>query len=232
MSKADARHRPDSCGWRPTSGRCRSPLGDTIMLSLRSILDVPRVYQSFQELGGFFGARLRFLRRSGFDFEGANVIDVGCGPGFMRPHLPASARYFGFDTDRRYIDYARAQDQVNAEYLCQVFDASSISITGLADIVMMNGLLHHLDDDTARALIRDAADCLVPGGHLLTLDGCYRPGQSLFRRKILDWDRGRHVRDEDGYLGLFDGVGLQVDVVHDGRSSRIPYDFICITARK
>lgn len=202
------------------------------MLSLRSILNMPRVYQSFQEAGGFFGARLRFLKRSGLNLEDAKVVDVGCGPGFMRPHLPDSARYFGFDTDRRYIDYAKKRNQRDATYLCQAFDASSGDLTGLVDVVMMNGLLHHLNDQTARRLIRDAAACLRPGGCIVTLDGCYRPDQSLFRKKLLDWDRGEHVRTEEGYLDLFKGSDLDVATMHDAHASRVPYDFLWITGRK
>jgi SAM-dependent methyltransferase len=202
------------------------------MLPLRAVLQLPRMYQWFQEAGGFFGARLRFLRRSGLDLDGATVIDVGCGPGFMRRHLPASVQYFGFDTDPGYIDYAKNHDHGNATYLCQIFDASSVALTGPADVVMMNGLLHHLDDDTARSLIADAAACLKPGGCIVTLDGCYRPGQSRFRKKLLDWDRGEHVRTVAGYLDLFGGAGLQVSSIYDGGVSRVPYDFVWITAWK
>jgi len=202
------------------------------MLSLRAILNMPRAYQLFQEAGGFFGARLHFLRASGLNLDGAEVIDVGCGPGYVRPHLPASVRYFGFDTDQRYIDHAKRHNQQNATYLCQIFDASSVALTGPADVVMMNGLLHHLDDQTARSLIRDAAACLKPGGCIVTLDGCYRPGQSKFRKKLLDWDRGEHVRTEGGYLDLFADTGLQVSTIYDGNASRVPYDFLWITARK
>ncbi len=202
------------------------------MPSLRDVLKMPRMYQLFQEAGGFFGARLRFLRRSGLALDGAWVIDVGCGPGFIRRHLPDSVQYFGFDTDQRYIDYAKAHNRQGATYLCQIFDASSVAITGPADVVMMNGLLHHLDDATARSLIADAAACLKPGGCIVTLDGCYRPGQSWVVKILLDGDRGEHVRTQEGYLDLFAGTGLAVSAICDGKVSRVPYDFIWITARK
>src|SRR5690606_18166086 len=64
------------------------------------------------------------------------------------------------------------------------------------------GVLHHLDDAEARALLAGARAALAPGGWLVTIDGCFAPGQHPLARHLLRQDRGRHVRDREGYVAL------------------------------
>ena len=67
---------------------------------------------------------------------------------------------------------------------------------------MMNGLLHHLDDDEASALLGVLRRALKPSGVLFTLDGCLRDGLSRVANWVIRHDRGRHIRTEDGYRQL------------------------------
>src|SRR3954447_16479117 len=116
------------------------------MVDLRDALSIPLVYQLFQTTGGFFGARLRAMQKYLQIPEQARIVDVGCGPGFLRQYLPASCTYYGFDTDQRYIDWARRDPQPNAAYECKIFDKAVAAQLAPVDVIMMNGLLHHLTD--------------------------------------------------------------------------------------
>jgi SAM-dependent methyltransferase len=197
----------------------------------RNILAVSQVYQAFQRSGGFFGARLKSLERYLKINDGETIVDVGCGPGYLLDHLPTSCRYYGFDTDKGYIEHARAKNAPNAEFHLGIFDEEAASRVKPADVILMTGLLHHLTDEEARALLSVSMETLRPGGRLLTLDGCYRSGQSLFKKKLLDWDRGEYVRAERGYRELFPSqMALEVHIDED--LSRIPYTFISIVARR
>ena len=100
------------------------------------------------------------------------------------------------------------------------------------DVIMMNGLLHHLTDQEARELLAVAAASLAPGGKIFTLDGCYTPSQSLFRKKLLDWDRGCYVRTQGAYESLFPASGVAVRSHVDEDFARVPYTFISIIASK
>jgi SAM-dependent methyltransferase len=66
----------------------------------------------------------------------------------------------------------------------------------------MNGLLHHLDNTDASALLRDVRRALKPTGVLFTLDGCLRDGNSWVANWVVRHDRGHHVRSEDEYRQL------------------------------
>ena len=201
-------------------------------MDIRNILNAPTLYQFFQRSGGFFGARLRAMERH-LPLPSAGVIvDIGCGPGALRSHLPRTCRYIGYDTDQRYIDHARIHHADNADYHCRIFDGAESARVRPADVIMMNGLLHHLTDSQARTLLQDAFAALPPGGRIFTLDGCYTAGQTRFRKVLLDWDRGEHVRTANGYAGLFDEGTGQVRSFVAEDLSWFPYSWICHVATK
>lgn len=94
------------------------------------------------------------------------------------------------------------------------------------DLVIMNGLLHHLDDRDVIALFKRIKHLLKPSGKIVTLDGCYVERQSPIVRKLLDFDRGKYVRDEKTYVSLASEVfGSAIpDIRHD--LFRIPYTLL------
>jgi len=69
-------------------------------------------------------------------------------------------------------------------------------------------LLHHLDDDTALAVLRMVSSRLAPGGRLVALDPCFTADQHPLARWLVKCDRGQNVRTRKGYealaLGAFD----------------------------
>lgn len=201
-------------------------------MSVSDVLEHPLAYQYFQQAGGFFGARgkaiNRFLRLS----PGDRVADVGCGPGFIVNVLPRTLSYVGFDTDQRYIDYAtRRFSDRSASFFCESFNQSSAAREGPFDVVMLNGLIHHLPDHEALETIRLIRRSLKPGGRVFTLDGCYVPDQSLMARLMLRYDRGDYVRNATEYSALLGAAFDDVDVHIDHSLSWFPYTWIVMVAR-
>ncbi|MEM9035262.1 MAG: class I SAM-dependent methyltransferase [Actinomycetota bacterium] len=199
-------------------------------MGLKDVFDHPLVYQRFQEAGGFFGARTKAIDAHLSIEPGARILDIGCGPGFLLDELPADIHYTGYDTDAGYIDFASGRFGARGDFVCGRFDAAAAAAHGTADIVMMNGVLHHLDDDEAQATLGVVSGALGPGGTLFTLDGCYVEGQSRIARRLLDNDRGEFVRTEAGYRGLLDERFPTVEVHIDSGWSRVPYTFIVMVA--
>jgi SAM-dependent methyltransferase len=193
---------------------------------VKRFLEAPAVYQSFQKLGGFFGARVKCIEAYLDLKAGDRIMDIGCGPGYIVDHLPSGVEYLGFDTDPRYIAHAQKLFGSKGSFYCQPFDDACAEAHGPADVVMMNGLIHHLDDATAGQVLQTVRMVLKPSGVLFTLDGCFREGQSSIAKWLLRNDRGTFVRTEQGYRDLyrssFDNVALFVreDV------SRVPYTFV------
>ena len=168
---------------------------------IRPILDRPFFYELHNTL---IGAKHRsrilvrdYIRPSRAD----HILDIGCGPGNMVPFLP-ECRYLGVDMNEDYIERARARFGDRAEFSCRRVSEHTVHEMGAFDIVLALGLLHHLDDSEADDLFRLGFAALKPGGRMITMDGCYLPGQSSIERYLLDSDRGRFVRTELEYLQL------------------------------
>jgi SAM-dependent methyltransferase len=141
--------------------------------------------------------------------ESSVVVDIGCGTGDALRHLPRFASYLGIDTDPRAIAFAteRWKSRANVSFearLCTPADLRDKAPTHVALI----GLLHHLDDAEASALL----DMLQESPRLVravTLDIVYLPGRP-YNNLMARMDRGRHCRTPDAYADLATRAGLTV----------------------
>lgn len=193
---------------------------------MKAILSHPALYQAYQNVGGFFGARVRAVADYLTLCSGMRIIDIGCGPGYILRHLPRGIDYVGFDIDQAYIEHARRSFGHLGKFHCRYFDAAAASEFAGADIVMMNGVLHHIADEELSSTLANVRNALKSDGVLFTLDGCYREGQSRIAKWLLDNDRGKFVRDRDGYDHVLSGAFNKVDLAIRDDYSRVPYTFI------
>jgi SAM-dependent methyltransferase len=96
------------------------------------------------------------------------------------------------------------------------------------DVVLLMGLLHHLDDSTAVKLLMTIKRVMKPDGRLVTLDGGYRSGQPAIARIFLDNDRGKYIRDEHGYAKIAGEVFSKVEPVVREDLFHIPYTAVVL----
>lgn len=194
-------------------------------LDLRRVLALPKMYSLFADVVGG-DSRRKYVDQYIRPGAGDRVLDIGCGPADILDYLPATVSYTGFDGSPSYIDSARARFGARGSFFCELVDEKVIQRIGRFDLAIATGVLHHLDDADAVSLFRIAHHALVPGGRLITLDGCYTPEQSRVARYIISKDRGEHVRPAPAYEALARSVfaDVQVFVRHD--LMRIPYTHI------
>lgn len=168
---------------------------------IHSILSASIVYNTYQRL---VGARRHdriivseYIKpRSGF-----RVLDVGCGPASILETL-TEADYLGIDLSPSYIDSAKARYGARGRFL--VADAGDLIDLdeGPFDAAIALGVLHHTDDETAAGLFQSVAPVLAKDGAFISVDPCFRDGQSFIARFLINNDRGQNVRNEEGYKGL------------------------------
>lgn len=170
-------------------------------MCLSSLLSNSFLFEKFQRYFSGEGEKT-YAERHVKAAPGDSILDIGCGPATILDYLPEGIRYVGFDMSQQYIDSAKKTYSGRGEFHCARIDNHPEFQDRHFDIVMANGVLHHLNEDEATRLFEVAYSKLRPGGRLVTLDGCYLKGQGSFIKFLLDIDRGKFVRDEGGYVGL------------------------------
>src|SRR5205823_11969399 len=154
------------------------------------------------------------------------VVDVGCGTGDALRYLPEFKAYHGFDIDPEAIEFARkaAVGRPGVRY-----EARELTDEDLRSIqpsrVILAGLLHHLDDESAAELLGMLARTKSIK-RIVTQDPVFLRRERV--SNLLAWlDRGRFVRTQDGYRGLAERAGLRFDEGHvmlsDPESGRARY---------
>ena len=185
----------------------------------------PVIYLLSQWIIGAKRSRLICAREYVRPIVEQRILDVGCGPGYVVEYFPESD-YTGFDTDKKYIQYANHKYGQRGRFLCQELDDAAVKDLNPFDLIIMNGLIHHLDDTKVVELFQRAKGILKPGGKVVTLDGCYVKGQSSIAKKLLDYDHGKYVREQRAYIDLASQVfdSIVTHIRHD--LMLIPYTLI------
>lgn len=173
---------------------------------VRAVLSRPVVYEALQRIMGAKRGREWIVRDLIRPIPGMRILDLGCGPAEILDSLPEDVAYTGYDMSAEYIAAAKARFGARGTFHCRLLEQAEAATLEPFDLVMGIGVLHHLDDDTARQFMTLAKAALKPGGRVLTLDACYAPKQNPIARFIISKDRGQHVRDEAGYRALAEGI--------------------------
>jgi SAM-dependent methyltransferase len=191
-------------------------------------LSVPFVYEAYEAAVGQRKARRIFVQDYIRPFLGARVLDLACGPAGILEYFPR-VHYVGVDLSEAYVRRARRRYADLGTFF--VGDATNVEFAESArfDIIVALGLLHHVDDRTARSVCLRATAWLKKGGRFVTLDPCFVEGQSRFARFLHEKDRGSHVRAVDAYLRIVNDCFNRVD--HDVRHDlhRIPSTTLIMT---
>lgn len=128
------------------------------------------------------------------------VLDVGCGPGtnslFFEDH-----DYLGVDINPDYIEQAKGRfgDRFKVADVCTWEPATE----GQFDFVLLNSLLHHIDDVHTDRILGHLSNQLTPGGHIHVLD-LVLPNQRSIARTLALSDRGDHPRPLDQWKPIFE----------------------------
>jgi cyclopropane fatty-acyl-phospholipid synthase-like methyltransferase len=164
-------------------------------------LKFPSLYLLSQGILGAKRARKKCIEEYARVEPGMRVLDIGCGPGYVVRYLP-KARYFGFDISTQYINYAKQKYGKKGTFFAQRFDADMATKLGPFDLILMAGLLHHLNDAEAVDLLELSRRAMSRRGRLITLDPCYHARQSSIAKFLMNRDRGESIRESTEYVTL------------------------------
>ena len=200
----------------------------------RRALTSGRFYSWFQSVAGANRARNWLLENAWNCGRGDKVVDLGCGTGDVLEHLPASIRYVGVDISPVYVELARQRFGDRAVFLVGTartfLDKPDSELTD-ADLMVCNGLLHHLDDDEVLDVLRLAAEVLRPNARLVCFEPAYVARQSRLGRWIMAKDRGKNIRTEARWNQLVRSVFPSTKARIVTGLLRLPYTHIVIESR-
>jgi SAM-dependent methyltransferase len=127
------------------------------------------------------------------------VLDVGCGPGTNTRHF-AHADYLGIDHNPQYLDYARRLHGRNFV----VVDINDWPLAAAArfDFVLINSFFHHVDNASARRILRQINAVLSGDGHVHIID-LVLPSRRSIPRFLARNDRGLFPRPLTEWKELF-----------------------------
>lgn len=177
---------------------------DQITTGIRRILSLPIVYDTFQMVVGAVASKRRVCEQYVSQGSSDVVVDVGCGTADILTFLPASSHYFGFDLSQSYVDAAKKRyaGRPNSSFLCADLNEMAPDAMPPCDLAIVFGVLHHINDESARRLMESLHDRLAPGGRLITVDPTLVEGQARIARELIKRDRGQHVRTPEAYEAL------------------------------
>lgn len=150
---------------------------------------------------GGFREHHRLLTRE-FPQPGPLVLDIGCGSGLLA-HRFSPERYLGIDLQQPFLKRARGRNR--AHPFCAM-DARSLGLAdGAFDAALLCGVIHHLDDAGARAVLGEVRRVLRPGGRLLMWEDV--PARSVWNlvgRLVHRLDAGGLIRTAEHYASLLE----------------------------
>lgn len=162
------------------------------------LLDLGVVYRLWQL--PFAGQKFAPVARTLAGNAPGSVLDIGCGPGTNAGHF-VDTRYVGVDLNPKYIDAARERygDRFHVGDATKPLPADQAPY----DLVLINSLLHHLDDGQVESVLTGAAALLSPQGEIQILDLELPPERSA-ARFLARHDRGEHPRPRPEWRALLD----------------------------
>lgn len=200
----------------------------------RKLLAIPAAYKSLQNMLGGRRSAERLVYEIIRIRPGDRILDIGCGPAELLRYMP-DVDYWGVDASEDYIAAAKATHGARGHFRVGEVrpdtSAQDFAAMGTFDKVLAIGLLHHLDDTQATALLRAAARILKPGGAVFTFDNVFIPDQNPIARTLIAMDRGQHVRKTEQYRTLAAAAfnNIELSIFHD--LLRLPYTHIVMECR-
>src|SRR5262245_4970000 len=150
----------------------------------------------------FVEQKLRPLRASTDLSRVRRVLDVGCGPG-TNTALFAGVDYLGIDINESYIESARRRH--GRHFIAADVTTYRVADHERFDLILMNSLLHHLDDATVTRLLEHLAGLLTDDGRVHVLE-LLMPDSASPARFLARHDRGRFARSLDRWSALLGRV--------------------------
>lgn len=178
----------------------------------------PRLWLLMQQLIGGNNCKRRIALEP---YRGEpTVLEIGCSVGNVSDAFRAFSgiSFTGIDIDPNAIALAQRRFRDAPNFRFSLCSLETLAARGEGfDYVLFAGMLHHVDDETGRSLLRNPLRCLAPNGRLVIyepeavrdIDGWF------FRAFYALFEQGAFLRTCDALRLLVESSGIELSSVED-----------------
>ncbi len=171
------------------------------MERLNAVLSTPQLWHFLRKVPEFDYRHTKARIRRVLGETKGSVLDLGCGTGEYAP-LFAPDRYVGVDLWPPFVRYASTRLRI-FDFL--VGDAERLPfVDHQFDHVLVNGVIHHMDDSSADRLLAEVRRVVRPSGSVLIIEDIPSSAANLPGRLMHAMDQGDHIRKSEAYRALLE----------------------------
>ena len=164
------------------------------------LLEGPLFYNFWSSF--HFKPRFHALKEGLGQHSNPRILDLGCGTGLFKKYFPV-CDYFGIDNNPRYIEYAK--EKLPGKFILgDILDLNKYITNHTFDYIILNGVLHHMDNTNATHLVKTLSSFLNLSGRILVVDHIFSEELNPINKMLLRFDRGSFSRTEAAYMTLFE----------------------------
>ncbi|MBC2716498.1 MAG: methyltransferase domain-containing protein [Desulfobacteraceae bacterium] len=190
---------------------------DEINNGLRAVLGHPVIYNFFGRIAGMPGKYRMYIGKFMKPVDNMRILDIGCGTSTILDYLPSSVFYEGYDINPAYINFAEKKYGHRAVFHNKRVNQMTLLKSEPYDVILADGLVHHLNDSEAKKLFQIGYKSLKKNGFMLTSDPAFIENQNRIAKFISSIDRGRHVRFPKDYSKIAESsfANIETHIIHD-----------------
>ena len=173
----------------------------------------PRLWLAFQKLVGGTKDKRRLAT---LHYKGQRtVLEIGCSVGIVSEAFTrfAGIQFTGIDIDESALDHARKRLASFPNFRFRNIGLSELARTGETfDYVLFANILHHVDDETAVALLTDVQSLLTPNSTLVVMEPeKIRDDYGHVFKLFYKFEKGEFRRPKEALIELVKAAGMDVE---------------------
>ncbi len=189
------------------------------------LLENPKIYELMQKLLGgdrVYRAIREFIGVQLKNIGNYNVLDVGCGTGFLSDCFTGA--YTGVDINPAYIKKA----EIKGKGVFMVADATKLPFAPETyDLVFTLGVLHHLESGNRKKLLNELWRVCKPDGKIIIIDGVIPSNRlNLLGFILAKLDRGRYKVRGKKFKEMINASYFFSKKITFTNITRFPYEII------
>ncbi|WAH37548.1 class I SAM-dependent methyltransferase [Alicyclobacillus dauci] len=145
-----------------------------------------------------------------FQLQNQIVMDFGSGVG-SNCQLADPDKYIGLEICPKRVKFA---SQIYPQYRFVHFNGGALPTpTEYVDCILIVAVLHHISSREVSEYIREFRRILKPDGKILVMEPCLREQSRASNWCMKNLDKGKYIRDEQGYLDMFHSHRFETNVL-------------------